>query len=153
LSRYAQRVASSTSANSTPTDQSSLDAEAAPADLLPTKPWRTILSRHCSLQESSGEVEGFGHCKLKEVIVSYLKRSKAINCHPDQILVLPDSQMAIDLIARLLVDPGDVCAVENPGNSGVRETLLSLGAHLQPISVDSNGLVVEELSRASDACK
>ena len=40
------------------------------------------------------------------------------------------AQQAIDLIARVLVTPGEVVAVEEPGYPPVRQLLASLGAHV-----------------------
>jgi GntR family transcriptional regulator/MocR family aminotransferase len=65
-----------------------------------------------------------------------------VRCAPDQVLVVAGSQQAIDLAARVLLDPGDPVWVEDPGYLGARGALLSAGAHLVPVPVDAEGLDV-----------
>jgi GntR family transcriptional regulator/MocR family aminotransferase len=59
------------------------------------------------------------------------------------------SQQAIDLITRILVNPGDAVAVEEPCYPGMREALTALGANVYPVRVDNDGLVTEELKSFS----
>ena len=50
------------------------------------------------------------------------------------------SQQALDLITRVLIDPGDSVVIEEPGYQGTREVLRAAGARLHPIRVDRDGL-------------
>jgi GntR family transcriptional regulator/MocR family aminotransferase len=68
------------------------------------------------------------------------------------VLVVSGSQQAIDLAARVLLDPGDVAWMEDPGYLGAREALLGSGARLVPIPVDDEGLDVSTgIARAPEA--
>src|SRR5262249_37547382 len=53
------------------------------------------------------------------------------------------SQQAIDLAARVLLDPGDTAWVEDPGYLGVRGALQAAGIRCEGIPVDAEGLNVE----------
>jgi len=120
-------------------------------DQFPIHLWRKLLSRHCrsSLDWLDYATDLLGHKPLREAIARYLSRSRAVQCEPDQILIVSGTQQALDLIARLLVNPGETVAVEEPGYLGVRQhTFLSQGAKLLPISVDESGLVVEQLVKS-----
>jgi GntR family transcriptional regulator/MocR family aminotransferase len=60
------------------------------------------------------------------------------------VVVCSGSQQAIDLIGRLLLDVGDQAMVEDPGYPGIRASLLGHGVVVRPVSVDGEGMVVEE---------
>jgi GntR family transcriptional regulator/MocR family aminotransferase len=77
---------------------------------------------------------------LREAICTHLQRSRAVACDPSQILVVNGSQQALDLIARVLIEPGDRVAIEDPGYQGTREVLRGAGARLLPAAVDREGL-------------
>jgi hypothetical protein len=51
---------------------------------------------------------GGGAAALREAIASYLGLSRAVRCTPEQVVIVTSTQQAIDLAARLLLDPGDV---------------------------------------------
>src|SRR5262249_42688926 len=79
--------------------------------------WRRLQMRH--LRRSSIEMLGYaqesqGHEPLRVEIAQYVARSRAVHCSADQVIVVNGSQQALDLCARLLLDPGDGVAVEDP---------------------------------------
>ena len=59
------------------------------------------------------------------------------------------SQQALDLCARVLVDPGDVAAVEDPCYPGARQLFEAHGARLHPVPVKRDGIAVSELPDAA----
>ena len=60
------------------------------------------------------------------------------------------AQRGMDLIARMLLDPGDAVLMEDPGYTGARGAWFAAGASVIPIPVDADGMVVTE-ARAPDA--
>ncbi|HEU0140665.1 MAG TPA: PLP-dependent aminotransferase family protein [Bryobacteraceae bacterium] len=56
--------------------------------------------------------------------------------------VLRRAQQALDLIARILLDPGDCVWLEDPGYPGARSVFHATGAHIIPVPVDRDGLDV-----------
>src|SRR5215471_10442342 len=70
--------------------------------------WRRLLSRHIRVggraifDYTSG---GAGHEALRREIAAYAARSRAVDCDPSQVIVVNGSQQALDLCARLLLDP------------------------------------------------
>jgi GntR family transcriptional regulator/MocR family aminotransferase len=113
----------------------------------PMQLWRRLLSRHCqttsTLLNYSPTALGYG--PLRAAIADYLRRSRAVQCHSEQIIIVNGSQQALDLMARLTLDPGDWVAVEDPGYLGARRCFSSYGAQLQGIPVDAAGLDIEAL--------
>jgi GntR family transcriptional regulator / MocR family aminotransferase len=114
--------------------------------------WRRLVSRH--LKQARPEIFDHraaptGHVALREAIVGYLGRARAVRCEPDQVIVVNGSQQALDLCARLLVDPGDQVGVEEPGYPGARQLFLAHGATLRSLPVTDSGASMEGLSTAT----
>jgi GntR family transcriptional regulator/MocR family aminotransferase len=129
---------------------------AAPADLLPTKQWRQALSKYLTVTDTDEldyVVDIFGYRPLREEICRYLRRSKALNCDADQMIAFSDTFTCLDLIARTLINPGDLVVVENPGYIYARQLFEAYGAKIIPVTVDENGLVVSELAKISGRVK
>jgi GntR family transcriptional regulator/MocR family aminotransferase len=81
-----------------------------------------------------------GYRPLREAIATYLAPSRGIACHADQVIVTAGSQQAIDLVARLLADPGDQAWVEEPAYVAGRNALTAAGLKIIPINVDEEEL-------------
>ena len=97
-----------------------------------------------------GDPAGYG--PLREVISGYLGSARAVRCVPEQVIVVSGSQQALDLAARVLLDPGDAVWVEDPGYVGARGALSAAGARLVPVPVDGEGLdVAAGMEREPDA--
>jgi GntR family transcriptional regulator/MocR family aminotransferase len=67
----------------------------------------------------------------------------------DDVLVTQGAQQAFDLIGRVLIDPGTIVAVEEPGYPPVRELFQSLGARVMGVPVDDEGLDLSALPRSA----
>lgn len=61
---------------------------------------------------------------------------------PDQVLVVAGSQQGLYLLARALLEPGDLVAVESPTYLGAIQVFRAAGARLLPIPVDADGMRV-----------
>src|SRR4051794_101382 len=83
-----------------------------------------------------------GYAPLREAIAGYLGLSRDVRCTAQQVIIVSGSQQALDLIARILLDPGDSAWVEEPGYMGARAALIGAGAHVVPVPVDDEGLDV-----------
>ena len=64
-----------------------------------------------------------------------LRRAIAARWHggadgADRVLILSGAQQGLDLIARCLIDPGDVVVVDRPGYLGAIQVFRAAGAHL-----------------------
>jgi GntR family transcriptional regulator/MocR family aminotransferase len=84
-----------------------------------------------------------GYRPLREAIVSYLKATRGVRCEAEQVIVVSGSQQALDLAARILLDPGDTVYFEDPGYLGARHVFTSAGGGLIPVVVDEEGMNVE----------
>ena len=117
----------------------------------PTQQWRKLLTRHCKNSSAllNYAPNAAGYFPLRVEIADYLKRSRAVRCFPEQVVIVNSSQQALQLIARLTLDPGDWVAIEDPGYLGARHCFLGQSANLQPIPINSEGLDVEFLAQCN----
>ena len=89
---------------------------------------------------------------LRAAIAGHLRAVRGLDCAAEQVLVTAGGQQALDLAARVLLDPGDRVWVEEPGYAGLRGALLAAGAEAVPVPVDAEGLsVADGLALAPDA--
>jgi len=101
------------------------------------------LARQCSAAQRQAQAQYLdpaGLPALREAIAHWLLVSRGVRCHAGQVLVTSGSQQAIDLVGRLLLDPGDEAIVEDPGYPGIRACLAGHGARVCPAPVDGEGL-------------
>ncbi|WP_035985937.1 PLP-dependent aminotransferase family protein [Leptolyngbya sp. KIOST-1] len=119
-------------------------------DQVPLGIWRQLLSRHCRRADwLDYATDPMGHRPLREAIAAYLAQARAVQCHPDQILITNGTQQALHLATQLLVSPGDTVALEEPGYLSARRIFASQGAHLHPVPVDGDGMNVDTLAEAT----
>jgi GntR family transcriptional regulator/MocR family aminotransferase len=89
-----------------------------------------------------------GRATLREAIAGHISFARAIACAPDEIVVTAGAQQAFDLLARILVTPGETTvAVEEPGYPPLRNVLAAGGARIAPVPVDGEGLRVDRIPR------
>ena len=67
-----------------------------------------------------------------------------MQCDSNQVIIVSGAQQAIDLTARVLIDPGDSVWMEEPGFQGMRGALLAADAELAAVPVDNEGISVSE---------
>lgn len=63
----------------------------------------------------------------------------------ERVTITTGSQQALDLVARVLIEPGGTAALADPGYVGAIQALRLAGAILTPIPSDDGGLVVDVL--------
>ncbi|BAN27753.1 MocR-like pyridoxine biosynthesis transcription factor PdxR [Caballeronia insecticola] len=100
-----------------------------------------LLRQHDSLYYVAPE----GDASLRRALQAYLRRARGLVCDAERILVVSGTQQAIDLCARLLLDPGDAFAFEDPGYLIARHSFEAAGARLVPLAVDEYGLDTRSL--------
>jgi GntR family transcriptional regulator / MocR family aminotransferase len=119
-------------------------------DQFPLKLWRRLLSRRCSAADwLDYAIDPLGYYPLREQITQYLARARAVQCTPEQVVITNGSQQALDLILRLLLDPGDAVVMEEPGYLSARQLFLTQSADIFPVPVDESGLKVSVLPHQS----
>ncbi len=110
----------------------------------PYETWARLVARHArrSLQAVSLYQNTQGYSPLRAAIAAHIGMTRGVHCSPEQIILTAGAQGALDLVARVLLDPGDLAWVEDPGYSGARGALLAAGARLVPLPIDEEGIDV-----------
>ena len=102
-----------------------------------------VLSRDGRQVLQYGASEGYP--PLREQLLAMMAERLGFDLAPEQLLITSGSQQAVDLIARALLDPGDVVIVEAPAYPGTIHCLRNAGARFACVPCDGDGMRVDEL--------
>jgi GntR family transcriptional regulator / MocR family aminotransferase len=114
------------------------------ATLFPLETWRRLVGREVRRATvGSGQyADPAGHEPLRAAIARYAGVARSVRAGADDVLVTQGAQQAIDLVGRVVIEPGDLVAVEEPGYRQARYAFETLGARVAPVPVDADGLDV-----------
>ena len=120
----------------------SFDSGIPAIDLFPRGTWNRTVSN--AFWNAPDNVLGYddpqGRPELREVLSSYLKKSRGISCNPDQIIITSGAKQGLTLIAKCLLDQNSNVFIEDPSNKNVRQIFSYHTPHLSPIPVDKEGI-------------
>lgn len=115
-------------------------------DVFPLDSWVRLMAR--SWRQVQPDMLGYapaaGHAPLRETIAQNLRATRFLRAAGSDVIMTSGSQQSLDLLARVLLDPGEAVWVEEPGYGGTRSAFSAAGARLVPVPVDAEGLSVEE---------
>lgn len=86
-----------------------------------------------------------GHPDLRAWIAEHASAERGRPVSADEVLITHGSQQALDLVAKVLVDPGAVVAIDEPGYVGAIQALSLFEPEFLPIPIDHEGLCVDVL--------
>jgi GntR family transcriptional regulator/MocR family aminotransferase len=112
------------------------------SQLLPLPVWRAACreaGRHLPPPDY-GDPKGLA--SLREAIAAWLRRNRGTDHDASQIVVTHGTGAALELLARVLVRPGDVCAVESPGYARAAAAFEAVGGTVLQVPVDEHGMRV-----------
>ncbi len=96
-----------------------------------------------ALQYSTTE----GYFPLREMIARHTARYK-FNINPENVLITSGSQQALDLLGKVLINPGDRILVESPTYLGALQAWNAYGAEYVSVPIDDDGMITDELEEA-----
>ena len=117
------------------------------ARLFPWETWRRLVGqilRPATFREIGYDAPE-GSAELRAAIARYIGVSRSVRAAAEDVLVTRGAQQALDLIGRVLIEPGDVVAVEQPGYPPARALFGSLGARVIGVPVDAEGIDVRSI--------
>lgn len=117
--------------------------------LFPHQLWRGLLLR-AARAEASGRAtygDSAGEPALRGAIAHSIGISRGVTASADDVTVTNGTQQALDILARVLIEPGDRVAVEDPGYWPPRRIFETLGARIVGVPVDREGLIVTAIPR------
>lgn len=89
--------------------------------------------------------------ELREFIAARCNEKYGLGVTPADILITTGSQQALDLIAKITLDPGDGVIVEEPGYLGALQTFMQYAPTFHPVTLNEEGLDVAGLAAALEA--
>jgi GntR family transcriptional regulator / MocR family aminotransferase len=114
--------------------------------LFPGREWRRAVLR--ALDRVTPHYDDpAGTAELRGALARWVTRSRGVTAAADEVVVTAGTGHAIDLVCRVLLNSGDVVAVEEPGYPPVTELLRSQGLTVVGVPVDHHGIVVDAIPR------
>lgn len=89
-----------------------------------------------------------GDPRLRAALADYLGRARGIACQAEDLIITSGATQALDLLARAILVPNDLVGFEEPGYPAARSILAAYGAQILPLSVDDDGMRVDQLSQS-----
>ncbi|SDX21492.1 PLP-dependent aminotransferase family protein [Paenibacillus sp. CF384] len=87
-----------------------------------------------------------GFLPLREQLCARMAQ-KGMHVQPDEMIMTTGSQQAIDLITRVLMEPGDIVLVENPTYLASLQVFNLSGLDVVPVASDKDGMIIAEAER------
>jgi GntR family transcriptional regulator/MocR family aminotransferase len=113
----------------------------------PHDEWRRCMlyaMRQMALQRGFyGQPEGLA--ELRSAIAGHVAFARGVKCGPNDLVVCNGAQQALDLLSRVLVEPGCSVAMEDPGYTPARLIFAALGAQVVGVPVDDEGIQVDRI--------
>jgi GntR family transcriptional regulator/MocR family aminotransferase len=115
----------------------------------PFAAWRSRISRqfYPSAVGSGAPIGAAGHPGLRAAIARHVGVARAVRATADDVVVTNGTQQALDLIARVMLAPGDAVAVEDPGYPLARRVFHAYGCRVVGVPVDADGMIVDAIPR------
>ncbi len=101
-----------------------------------------VFEQHAVMALQYGETEGYR--PLREMIARHTARY-GVKAQVDNVLITTGSQQALDLIGKLLINPGDKLLVEAPTYLGALQAFNVYGAEYASVPCDEHGMRTELL--------
>lgn len=119
-----------------------------PAPLLfPQEEWRRCVLH--GLREDAARRGRYaaaeGIPELRQALARHAGFSRGVRCDAAHIVVTNGAQQALDLLGRILLEPGSVAVVEEPGYPIARALFQSQGARVVGAAVDAEGILPERI--------
>jgi GntR family transcriptional regulator/MocR family aminotransferase len=120
------------------------DMRLVPVELL-ARAYRRVAKRH-GRKLFGYSTDHYGHEALRRAIARLVTETRGLAAGSEAVLITRGSQMALDLVARSLIRPGDVVAVEALGYPNAVNVFVRAGATVVPVPLDHHGIDVEALA-------
>lgn len=114
--------------------------------LFPLSIWNRLQRKHLNQGDAACLEQGEpgGAMALRRAIVDHIRTTRGVRCQPEQVIMTDGTVESLELVARLLTDPGDVALMENPCYWGASHVLGDHGLKTCCLDVDPEGLPVPQ---------
>lgn len=127
------------------------DSGIADQSLFPHRLWSRHLERAWAKPDTAllGKPDPFGWYPLRQAISAHLSAWRSLPCRPEQVLITSGTSEALEIVFLSVCRAELRAAVEDPGWQTMRQVLGALGADVQPIAVDAQGLDADRIDDAT----
>jgi GntR family transcriptional regulator / MocR family aminotransferase len=96
-------------------------------------------ARQASIKSLAGG-DALGSLELRRAIAEHLGAQRGVAASAGEIVVTSGTQQSLDLLARVLIRPGNAVWIEDPGYPGAVDAFRTAGAKIVPVRVDAEGI-------------
>jgi 2-aminoadipate transaminase len=107
---------------------------------------RQVLHQHGAQALQYGATEGYR--PLREWLAQQMAEEAGVPVSVENVLITTGSQQALDLLGKILVDPGDTLLVESPTYLAALQAWNAYGARYQEVASDEQGIQIEAVESA-----
>jgi GntR family transcriptional regulator/MocR family aminotransferase len=104
-----------------------------------TKLGRRVAQKFLDIPLRSQAARGQDCSRFQTSLAAYLRSARGVVCEPAQIIAVTGLESALDLTARVLLDPGDTVQVQDPAMDVVHSAFFAARANIVPIPTDAHG--------------
>jgi GntR family transcriptional regulator/MocR family aminotransferase len=125
-------------------------------DEFPVKVWTRLLTVQAHRMQPDMAGYNFhlgGYGPLREALTSYLRSSRKVVCDPDQVFIVSSTRAGLDIICRLLCDPGSAVLMEDPGYNPAKNVMRAAGLNIVPVPLDADGLRIDLAERSDPTAR
>jgi 2-aminoadipate transaminase len=94
-----------------------------------------------------------GYPGLRQFVADRCKRHRGMNVTIDDVMIVTGSGQGLDMISKLLVNPGDTVLCEEFCYQGALNRFRRLGAKIEAMKLDADGIVIDALAAQLEAMK
>jgi 2-aminoadipate transaminase len=123
------------------------------ADTFPVEAMREACARVLGTQarEALQYAASEGYGPLREWVAEELRETQGLKVDPARVLITTGSQQGLDLLGKVLIDPGCTVAVESPTYLGALQAFSPFEPEFRTIASDDEGPVPEALAKSAGA--
>jgi GntR family transcriptional regulator/MocR family aminotransferase len=107
----------------------------------PHELWARCLRRAARMAPLRGAL-ALNRPSLQSALLRYLVEHRGVRAEPRQVFIMPSAQSAVELVARVVLDAGDLAWLESPGYGGARAAFEAAGARVAGVALDASGIMI-----------
>lgn len=103
--------------------------------------WRKAVIESVNARDLQPSAQGID--LLRHAVADHLREDRGLVVDPASVLIVNGIHQARDMISRVLIDPGSVVGIGDPGYRGARAIFAAQGARLVPCALDDDGFDIQ----------
>jgi GntR family transcriptional regulator/MocR family aminotransferase len=115
-------------------------------DLFPIETWARLQSavlrearQTATIVSLLGEADAQGDHSLRRAIADHVSIARGVRCSPETVIITAGAQHAMDMLLRVLTQPGDAVGLEDPCFPGALSAARAAACRIVPVPVDTQG--------------